>query len=92
MLQKSNFLDDVDIDNILISNMVSSGEKSNKYFIGYMDDDCKIKPFSIILPKFGALVEIYDAKTKWMYFFIGDDELLEKYNDIWNKVSNGMKK
>ena len=27
-----------------------------------------------------------------MYFLIVDDELLEKNNDIWNKVSNSIKK
>ena len=27
-----------------------------------------------------------------MYFFIEDDELLEIYNGIWNKVSNSTKK
>ena len=25
-------------------------------------------------------------------FFIGDDQLLETYNNIWNKVSNSIKK
>ena len=36
-------LEDVDVDNILISSMVSSGEKHYKYFTGYKDDDYKIK-------------------------------------------------
>ena len=27
-----------------------------------------------------------------MYFLIADDELLKKYKDIWNKVSNSMEK
>ena len=27
-----------------------------------------------------------------MYFLIEDDELLKKYNGIWNKVSNSIKK
>ena len=31
--------------------MVSSGEKKNKYFIGYKYDDNKIKPLLIMLPK-----------------------------------------
>ena len=26
-----------------------------------------------------------------MNFFIQDDELLEKYNGVWNKVSNSIK-
>ena len=34
----------------------------------------------------------YDGKTKWMYFLIEDDKLLEKYKDIWNKVSKRSKK
>ena len=27
-----------------------------------------------------------------MYFLIEDDELFKKYNDIWNKVINSIKK
>ena len=27
-----------------------------------------------------------------MYFFIGDDYLLEKYNTLWDKVSGDIKK
>ena len=27
-----------------------------------------------------------------MFFFINDDELLKKYTDVWNKVSNSIKK
>ena len=36
-------------------------------------------------------MKTYDGQTKWMYFLIEDDELLEKYNTIWNKVSADMK-
>ena len=31
-------------------------------------------------------------KTKCMSFLIKDKKLLEKYNDIWKKVSNIIKK
>ena len=31
-------------------------------------------------------------ETKYISFLIRDDELLEKYNKIWNKVSNSTKK
>ena len=37
-------------------------------------------------------VKSYDGKTKWMNLFVKDDDLLKKYNDIWNKVSNSIKK
>ena len=31
-------------------------------------------------------------ETKYMSFFIKDDELLKKYNEIWEKVKNSLKK
>ena len=31
-------------------------------------------------------------ETKYMSVFIKDDELLEKYNEIWKKASNSIKK
>ena len=40
----------------------------------------------MILPKTSAYVKIYDEQTKWMYFLIENDDLLEKYNVIWNKL------
>ena len=55
--------------------MVSPGEKC-KCFIGYKDDNDKIKPLCIMLPKTSAYVKTYDGETKWMYFFVEDDELL----------------
>ena len=39
-----------------------------------------------------ACVKCYDAEAKWMIFLIKYDDLLKKYNDIWNKVSNNIKK
>ena len=45
-----------------------------------------------MLPKAKVYVKRYDGRTKWMYFLIEGDELLEKYNTIWNKVSTDIKK
>ena len=45
-----------------------------------------------MLPKTSAYVKSYDGQTKWMYFLIEDDDLLEKYNTIWDKVSADIKK
>ena len=45
-----------------------------------------------MLPKTSAYVKSYDGQTKWMYFLIEDDDLSEKYNTIWNKVSADKKK
>ena len=51
------FIKDVDVDNVLVPNKVSSGEKNYKYFIGYLHEDYKIKSFYIMLPKTSAYLE-----------------------------------
>ena len=45
-----------------------------------------------MLPKTSPYVKSYDRQTKWMYLLIEDDDLLEKYNTIWDKVSADIKK
>ena len=45
-----------------------------------------------MLPKTSAHVKSYDGQTKWMYFLIEDNDLLEKYNTLWDKVSPDIKK
>ena len=45
-----------------------------------------------MLLKTNAYVKHYDEQTKWMYFLIEDDDLLEKYNTIWDNVSTNIKK
>ena len=62
------FLKDVNIEKVLVSKKISSGEKNYKYFIGSLYDNCKVKPLHIMLPKVIAFVKRYDEQTKWMYF------------------------
>ena len=45
-----------------------------------------------MLPKTSAYVKRYDVQTKWMYFLIQNDDLLEKCNTICDKVSADIKK
>ena len=45
-----------------------------------------------MLPKTSTYVKSYDRQTKWMYFFIEDDDILKKYNTIWNKISADIEK
>ena len=84
---------DVNIKKVLVSNKNSFGEKKNyKCFIGYFCGNQKVKSLHIMLPKTTAYVKSYDGQTDWMYFLIKGDDLLEKYNTIWNKVSADIKK
>ena len=50
-----------------------------------MCNDHKMKLFYKMLPKASTYVKGCDRQTKWMYFLIKDDSLLEKYNTICDK-------
>ena len=45
-----------------------------------------------MLLKTSAYVNDYDEKTKWIHFLIKDNNLLKKYNTIWDKVNVDIKK
>ena len=87
------FLKDVDIENVLVSNKISGGEKKwIFYWFGYLYNDYQFKPLHLMLPKARGYVKICDRQTKYVYFLIEHDELLEKYNSILDKVSADIKK
>ena len=52
-----------------------------------MYNDIKVKPLHIMLHKTSTYVKSDVGQTKWMYFLIEDDDLLETYNTIWDKVN-----
>ena len=89
---KTIFKRDVDNEKVLVSNKIFFGEKNYKYFVGYLYNDDKVQPLHIMLPKTSAYVKSYNGQTKWMYFSVEDDDLLEKYNIFWDKVSADIKK
>ena len=66
-------------------------KKGFKYFVGYEDDSEKNMSLCKMLPKMNAYSRDFD-ETKYMYFLIKDKELLEKYNEIWDKNNNITKK
>ena len=42
-------------------------EKNDKYFIGYLYNDDKVKPLHLMLPKTSAYVKSNDGRTKCMW-------------------------
>ena len=76
----------IDINKTVVSNKVFYGKKGFKYFISYKDS--KVRPLCIFLPKLGRNFD----ENKYMSFMIKDDELLEKCNEIWEKVKNSIRK
>ena len=45
-----------------------------------------------MISKISAYVKSYGGQTRWMYFLIEADNLLEKYSTIWSKVNANIKK
>ena len=62
---------------VLVSNKISFGEKSFKYFIGYLYNDNKVRPLHIMLPRRSTYVKNYDGQIKLMYSLIEEDDLLK---------------
>ena len=96
--QKSDFykskkvtkIDDIDVNEILVSKEEPYGTKNSfKYFIGY-DDNGVISPLCINLPQMTSYVEKFEDNTR-MFFKISDKQLLKKYNQIWKRVEKWLK-
>ena len=75
---------------MIVSNKVPFGKKGFKYFIVYKSDR-KVRLLCIILPKMCACRRFFD-ETKYFSFFLKHNQLLEKYNKIWDKISNSKRK
>ena len=69
------FLKDADIEKVLLSNNISSTEKKYKYFLGYLYDNYKVNSLHKMLKKTSSYVKSCHGQTKWMYFFIENDDL-----------------
>ena len=44
----------------------------------------------IILPQINGCIKYFDNGSKNMSFFIRDDEVLDKYNEIWDVVKKEL--
>ena len=66
---------------------------SFKYFIGYIHTGNVFPvPFCIKLPQRNGYVKYFDNNNKYMNLLVHDKKYLKKYNEIWDKISNLLKK
>ena len=56
-----------------------------KYFIGYKEGEI-VKRLCIILPQMTEYMKYFENGRKNMSFVIKDDDVLDKYNEIWDKI------
>ena len=82
-------LDLVNVDQIVISDKFKHSDDGFKYFIGYKEDEI-VKPLCIILPQMSGYIKCFENGGKNMPFVIKDDDVLDKYNEIWNKIKKTL--
>ena len=79
----------VNVDQIVISYKLKHNDDGFKYFIGYKEDDL-VKPLCIILPQMSGYIKYFENGGKNMSFVTKDDDVFDKYNEIWNKIKKTL--
>ena len=79
----------VNVDQIVVSDKFKHSDEGFKYFIGYQEDEI-VKPLCIILPQMSGYIKYFENGGKSMSFIVKDDNLLDKYNKIWDKIKNKL--
>ena len=79
----------VNIDQIVVSNKFKRNNEGFKYFIVYQENEI-IKPLCIILPQISGYIKYFEYRGMNMSFFIKDDEVWEKYEQIWGLIKNKL--
>ena len=75
----------VNVNQIVASDKLKHIDDGFKYFIGYQEDEI-VKLLCIILPQMSGYIKNFKHGGKNTSFFVRDDNVLDKYNEIWGKV------
>ena len=61
-----------------------------RYFVRYKEDEI-IKPLCIDLPQMTGYIRYFENGRKIMSFAIKDDDMLNEYNEIFNRIKGALK-
>ena len=78
-------LHSVDLNKIVVSNKWKIKDTTYKYLCGYLNNDT-IQPLCVLLPQMNGNIKYFDDGGKNMSFVTDDEEIYEKYNEIWEVV------
>ena len=79
----------VNVYQIVVSDKFKHSNQGFKYFIGYQKYEI-VKPLCIILPQMSGYIKYFENGGKNMSFLIKDDEVWEKYEQIWDVIKNKL--
>ena len=78
-------LDLINVDQIVASDKFKHSDNVFKYFVGYKEGEI-VKLLCIILPQMSGYMKCFENGGKNMSFKIKNNDVLNKYNEVWNKV------
>ena len=78
----------VNVDQIVVSDKFKHND-GFKYFIGYLESGI-VKPLCIILTQISGYIKYFENGSKNMSFLIKDDEVLDKYDEIWDALKDKL--
>ena len=78
-------LKSVNVDQIVGSDRFKHSDDGFKNFIGYQEGEI-VKQLCIILPQMSGYIKYFENSGKNMSFIVKDDNVLDKYNKIWDKI------
>ena len=82
-------LDLINVDQIVKSDKFKHSDDGFKYFIGYREGEI-VKPLCMILPQMNEHIKYFENGGKNMSFVTKDDDMLDKYNEIWSKIKKTL--
>ena len=75
-------LDSSDLNKIVVSKKWKINDTTYKYICGYLNNDI-IQRLCVILPQMNGYTKYFDDGGKNMSFVTDDEEIYEKYSEIW---------
>ena len=82
-------LKSVNVDQIVVSDKFKHSDDGFKYFIGNKEGEI-VKLLCIILPQMSGYIKYFENGGKNMCFMIKDDDVLDTYNKIWDKIKTKL--
>ena len=82
-------LTSANVDQIVVSGKFKHNNKGFKYLIDYQEGEI-VKRLCIILPQMSGYIKYFENGGKNMSLLIKDDEVWEKYEQIWDVIKSKL--
>ena len=82
-------LDLINVNQIVMFDKFKHSDGGFKYLIGYKEGEI-VEPLCVILPQMTGYIKYFENRGKNMSFLIKDDDVRDKYNEIWEKIKETL--